>query len=274
MGRHGCNAGQLVRNVAKRSSMREIEKLIEIMAKLRHPEGGCPWDREQDFRSISPYTIEEAYEVDDAIRRGDMQALKQELGDLLFQVVYHARMAEECDEFNFADVAAAINRKMIRRHPHVFGTESISNAADQTKAWEEHKAKERNGGALSDVPTGLPGLTRAVKLSKRAARVGFDWENAEDVRDKLTEEIEELDHELKAGEKNKIASELGDVLFALANLARHLDIDPEQALRDSNSKFEQRFGFIEKELGKAGRGPADASLDEMEQLWNRAKKET
>lgn len=251
--------------------MSEIEKLIAIMARLRHPTEGCPWDREQDFRSIAPYTLEEAYEVDDAIQRNDMHALKQELGDLLFQVVYHARMAEELDKFNFIDVVSAINLKMVRRHPHVFGDKDIATATEQTKAWEDHKDGERSGGVLADVPISLPALTRAVKLSKRAARVGFDWENAKDIRKKISEELSEMDHELKQGTKQTVAAELGDMLFAITNLARHLDVDPEQALRDSNTKFEQRFRFIEEELAKQGRKPDDATLDEMEELWIKAK---
>jgi MazG family protein len=257
--------------------MSDIAKLIEIMSRLRAPESGCPWDREQTFATIAPYTIEEAYEVADAIERGDTAGLCDELGDLLFQVVFHARMASEQGAFAFEDVVAAICAKLVRRHPHVFAGERIESVEAQTLAWERHKAAERTGGLLSDVPLGLPALTRAVKLTKRAATVGFDWPDAAAVRAKLDEEIGELDEELAraragAGDDERIAAELGDVLFALANLARHLRIDAEQALRGANARFVSRFSYIEDELARAGRTPADATLEEMDRLWTEAKR--
>lgn len=261
-----------------------LADLLEIMARLRHPEDGCPWDIEQDFSSIAPYTIEEAYEVADAIVREDMPALKDELGDLLLQVVYHARMAEEDGLFDFADVADAISNKMIRRHPHVFGDAVINTSEEQTETWESIKAAERaakHGEAntqlpsvLDDVPAGLPALKRAEKLQKRAARVGFDWPSFAPVLDKIREEISELEVELDAGApQDRIEDELGDVLFAVVNLARKVKVEPGSALRQTNLKFEQRFRFIERMLSKEGRTPDDASLDEMEALWQRAKTE-
>lgn len=264
-----------------------LSRLLAIMAQLRNPERGCPWDREQDFASIAPYTIEEAYEVAEAIAQNDTSALKDELGDLLFQVVFHARMAEELGIFNFDDVAKAIADKMIRRHPHVFGTVEIASAAAQTAAWEEHKAAERRAkadamgvgagkphSALEGVGVALPALTRAAKIQARAARVGFDWPSAEPVFDKITEEIEELRTELaRDGDAERLEDETGDLLFAVANLARHLKIDPEAALRKATSKFERRFRRVEERLGEAGKATEDATLDEMEQEWRRAKAE-
>ena len=249
--------------------------LIEIMARLRDPVGGCPWDIEQTFASIAPYTVEEAYEVADAIERNDLADLKEELGDLLLQVVFHSRMAQELGAFDLSDVAAAINDKMIRRHPHVFGDHAYDDVEDQKAGWETLKAQERQakakGGVLDDVPAGLPALTRAVKLTKRAARVGFDWPSTDEVLDKLAEEIDELKVEIAAGDKAKAREELGDLLFVCANLARKLDVEPEDALRATNAKFARRFAFIEAELARDGRTPEQSDLAEMDGLWNAAK---
>lgn len=249
-----------------------MSDLLDLMAALRTPGTGCPWDLEQDFRTIAPYTVEEAYEVADAIERGDLAALKDELGDLLFQTVFHARMAEEAGAFAFDDVARAITEKMRRRHPHVFAAAEVRTADEQTAAWEEQKAAERAAkGAtslLDDVPFGLPGLTRAVKLQKRAARVGFDWTNPRDVLDKIGEETEELVAVIDKGDRDAIEDEFGDLLFVMANLSRHLDIDPEAALRRANEKFRRRFRHIEEALGAR---LGEASLDEMEALWGEAK---
>ncbi|MBP0443877.1 nucleoside triphosphate pyrophosphohydrolase [Roseomonas sp. SSH11] len=245
------------------------------MARLRAPDG-CAWDQEQDFTSIAPYTIEEGYEVAEAIARQDRPALKDELGDLLLQVVYHAQMAKEAGDFAFADVAKSINDKMIRRHPHVFGEDAARDAATQIEAWEVQKAAERaeraETGTLSGVAVNLPALTRAAKLTRRAARVGFDWPDAASVLDKLEEEAAELRAELPRAEPSRIADELGDLLFVLANLARKLDLDPEACLRGANAKFERRFGVIEARLAAEGRSPADASLEEMEAHWQEAKR--
>jgi tetrapyrrole methylase family protein/MazG family protein/ATP diphosphatase len=259
-------------------TLHPVFQLVEIMARLRNPDGGCPWDLEQTFATIAPYTVEEAYEVADAIERGDLKDLKEELGDLLLQVVFHARMAEEAGAFDFADVAAAIGEKMIRRHPHVFGEVRHRSAAEQTEAWEAIKAEERAAKAgtapaslLDDVPVGLPALTRAVKLSKRAARVGFVWPSAREVLAKLHEEVGELEAEIEAGETDKAREELGDVLFVCANLARELGVDPEAALRTTNAKFVRRFNYIEAALAARGSSPADSTLEEMDGLWNEAK---
>jgi ATP diphosphatase len=248
-----------------------LPRLVAIMARLRDPERGCPWDVEQDFASIAPYTIEEAYEVADAIDRGDLDALRGELGDLLFQVVYHARMAEEAGAFGFADVVRAIADKMVRRHPHVFGDESRDKTADQqTLDWERMKAAERGpASALDGVAAGLPALTRAVKLQNRAARVGFDWPDATAVLDKIAEETAELVEARDDAER--AFEEYGDLLFVMANLARHLRIDPEAALRAANAKFTRRFHAIEAALATEGRTPAESSLAEMDALWNAAK---
>ena len=249
--------------------------LIDIMARLRDPNGGCPWDLEQTFATVAPYTVEEAYEVADAIERGDLTDLKEELGDLLLQVVFHSRMAEEQGSFDLAGVAAAINDKMIRRHPHVFDDHAYEDQDAQTAGWEALKAQERQakakGGVLDDVPAGLPALTRAVKLTKRAARVGFDWPSTDEVLDKLAEEVAELKVEIAAGDKAKAREELGDLLFVVANLARKLDVEPEDALRATNAKFVRRFAFIEAELAKDGRTPDQSDLAEMDGLWNAAK---
>jgi MazG family protein len=251
-----------------------LDRLLEIMARLRDPVGGCPWDKAQTFATIAPYTIEEAYEVADAIERGDLDELKDELGDLLLQVVFHARMAEEMGAFDFADVARAIADKMVRRHPHVFEDVRYKDVAEQTESWEQIKAGERAAkakGLLGDVPTGLPALTRAVKLTKRAARVGFDWPSTREVFDKLREELGELEAELTDMDPAKVKDELGDVLFVLANLARKLDVEPEDALRHANAKFVRRFGHIEATLAQAGRTPDQSDLAEMDQLWDQAK---
>ena len=252
-------------------------RLVEVMRRLRDPAGGCPWDLEQTFASIAPYTIEEAYEVADAIARGHFGDLREELGDLLLQVVYHAQMANEAGAFDFADVATDIADKMIRRHPHVFGEAQVRTADEQTQAWEALKARERSAKAsgpssvLDGVATALPALTRAVKLSRRAARVGFVWTSIEGVLDKLQEEIAELRAELISDDHDKMRDELGDVLFVCANLARHLDVDPEEALRGANAKFTRRFEFIEAALRTDGRSPAESDLVEMEALWVKAK---
>ena len=251
------------------------------MARLRDPAGGCPWDLEQTFRSIAPYTIEEAYEVADAIERGDMEDLRQELGDLLLQVVFHARMAEEDGLFDFAGVAQAIADKMVRRHPHVFADTTVATSAAQSQSWEAHKAAERaaklreNGNppsVLDDVTVALPALSRALTLQRRAARVGFDWPSLEPVLAKIDEELTELRHEITTGgAPERLEDELGDLFFAVANLARHLDVDAETALRRANAKFEHRFRRIESDLAGQGRNLTDASLDEMETAWQAVK---
>ncbi len=260
-----------------------IQRLIRVMAALRSPQGGCPWDLEQTFETIAPYTIEEAYEVAEAITQGDFAALKDELGDLLLQVVYHGRMAEEAGHFDFDAVADAITGKMIRRHPHVFGAAEIDGAAAQTLAWEEQKAAERAAkaaeagarpSALDGVSVAYPALMRAVKLQRRAARVGFDWPETPPVIAKIREELDELTDELAAGEINgdAVEDEMGDLLFACVNLARHLGVDPETALRRTNGKFESRFRAVEDMLDTdLGISPAEASLDQKEERWARAK---
>ena len=255
---------------------RPIDRLIQIMERLRDPDGGCPWDVAQTFATIAPYTIEEAYEVADAIERGDLDDLKGELGDLLFQVVFHARMAEEQGLFAFDDVAVAMADKLERRHPHVFGDEAArTDAASQKARWEDIKAGERvakaQHGVLDDVPVGLPALARAAKLTKRAGRVGFDWPSTDEVFDKLHEEVAELRAEIAAGDLDKAREEMGDLLFVVANLARKLEVEPEDALRGANAKFIRRFGFIEAELAKDGRTPDQSDLAEMDALWNAAK---
>jgi MazG family protein len=261
-----------------------MDDLLHIMARLRDKENGCPWDVEQTFETIAPYTIEEAYEVDEAIRAGDMSALKDELGDLLFQAVFHARMAEEAKLFSFADVVQNVSEKMVRRHPHVFGEADIATADAQVSAWEVQKAREREKKAategrqpsvLDGVSISLPALLRAVKLQKRAARVGFDWPDTTDVLKKMQEEAAELVDEVRREnpDQARIKEEMGDLLFVMANLARHLDVDPEEALRGTNAKFERRFHRIEELLGKKGKRPEDSDLDEMDSLWNIAKAE-
>jgi len=266
----------------------DITRLLEIMAALRTPETGCPWDLEQDFASIAPYTLEEAYEVVDAIERGDLADLRDELGDLLLQVVFHARMAEEQGAFAFPDVVEAITRKLIRRHPHVFG-ETGNLAPDKVRAlWDEIKREEKaerrlareemglpsethEAGFLGGVPTALPALTRAQKLTAKAAKVGFDWPDPDQVIEKIHEELEEVKEASSTGNRDRIEDEIGDLLFSVTNLARHFGIDPERALRRTNAKFERRFGAVEQALEKQGRQLNDASLEEMEELWVDAK---
>lgn len=260
-----------------------LPRLLAVMAWLRDRQHGCPWDIDQTFQTIAPYTIEEAYEVADAIERNDLLALKEELGDLLLQVVYHSQIASEVEAFAFDDVAAAVADKMVDRHPHVFGDMDIRTADAQTVSWEARKAAERaakgasegttGGGALDGVARALPALMRAEKIQKRAARVGFDWATIGPVIDKIEEELKELRAELDAGEidQAKVTDELGDVLFAVANLARHCKVDPEVALRATNDKFEKRFRHIERRLSETGHTPSEASLEEMEALWQDAK---
>ena len=262
---------------------RDIGRLLEIMASLRTPTTGCPWDLEQNFSTIAPYTLEEAYEVADAIARGDLTDLKEELGDLLLQVVFHARMAEELRAFDFGDVVQAITEKLIRRHPHVFGEEGSQTPQAVEGLWERIKAEEkaaRNGGrsegALAGVPVGLPALTRALKLQQKASKVGFDWNDPRAVLRKIREEADEIEAAL--GESgtapngtSDAAAEVGDLLFAAVNLARHLHADPEALLRQTNQKFERRFGSIERSLAVKGKAPQDASLAEMDALWDEAK---
>ncbi len=256
-----------------------VQRLIDLMALLRDPDKGCPWDVEQTFATIAPHTIEEAYEVAEAIEQGDMNALADELGDLLLQVVFHARMAEEQGHFAFDDVVAAISDKLVRRHPHVFGEAEINTAEAQTKSWESLKAEERRDqgrhSALDGVTTGLPALTRALKLQKRAARVGFDWHQAADVLHKFSEEVAEIAEAMDSGgAPDRLQDEMGDLLFTCVNLARKLDIDPETALRHGNAKFERRFRMVEELLHEKGKTPEQSTLDEMESLWPLAKSRT
>lgn len=268
---------------------RDIERLIEIMAALRTPGTGCPWDLEQDFASIAPYTVEEAYEVADAIARGDLVDLKDELGDLLLQVVFHARMAQEQGSFAFPDVVEAITTKLIRRHPHVFGEARDLSPAEVKALWGQIKALEKADkararaeaglpepaeakGVLAGVPTTLPSLTRAWKLQAKASTVGFDWNDARLVLDKIREETAEIDEALASGDKAAIREEIGDLLFVIANLARHVDADPEACLTAANAKFERRFAGIEAALEQQGREPRQATLDELEALWQQVKR--
>mgnify|MGYP001298712830 CR=1 FL=1 len=266
---------------------KDISTLIEIMAALRDPETGCPWDVKQDFSSIAPYTIEEAYEVLDAIQRNDLHDLREELGDLLLQVVFHARMAEEAGHFDFGDVVEAITTKMIRRHPHVFGDEDARSAGMAKGMWERIKAEEKaerlarrseteaqmpERGYLDDVTLALPALTRALKLQEKAARIGFDWGAARPILDKIEEEIGELRHEMDEGRQDAIKEEFGDLLFAMVNLGRHLGVDPESALRATNEKFRTRFHIVERRVKEAGSTLGAASLAQMEEHWQDAKK--
>lgn len=259
--------------------MGDVRALLDVMARLRDPDGGCPWDLEQNFASIAPYTIEEAYEVADAVERGEMSELRDELGDLLLQVVFHARMAEEADHFTFDDVTRGIVEKMVRRHPHVFGDDDIKDAAAQTASWEALKAQERadkgrDDSLLDDVPRALPALLRALKLQKRAARAGFDWPETRQVLDKINEEMLELSEAVSQSDDiDHITEEMGDILFSYANLARKLKVDPEDALRGANAKFERRFRFIEQKLAERGSDPHQSTLEEMDALWNAAKKD-
>jgi ATP diphosphatase len=265
---------------------RDLQRLIDIMAALRAPGTGCPWDLEQTFRTIAPYTIEEAYEVADAIERGDLQDLKEELGDLLLQVVFHARMAEEASVFGFGDVVEAITTKLVRRHPHVFGDARDLSPVEVKALWDTIKAAEKAERAraradagevgaehslLAGVPRSLPALTRAEKLTRKAATVGFDWPEAAQVIDKIHEEIGEIQEAAASGSPERMEDEIGDLLFAAANLARHFRVDAETALRGANAKFERRFRAIERALAAQGRSPSDATLDEMERLWTEAK---
>jgi ATP diphosphatase len=260
---------------------RDIARLIEIMAALRTPGTGCPWDLEQDFASIAPYTLEEAYEVADAIARGNLGDLREELGDLLLQVVFHARMAQEQGAFDFGDVVAAITEKLLRRHPHVFGDARDLAPVEVAKLWDRIKAEEKaarpnaqgdgEGGALAGVPVGLPALTRALKLQQKASKVGFDWNDPMAVLAKIREEADEIEADLRAGERGRAGAEAGDLLFAVVNLARHLDADPERVLRGTNQKFERRFASIERALAARGKSPAESTLAEMDALWNAAK---
>jgi ATP diphosphatase len=266
---------------------RDIASLLDIMAALRTPVTGCPWDLEQSFATIAPYTIEEAYEVVDAIERGDIADLRDELGDLLLQVVFHARMAEEAGHFDFGGVVEAVTAKLIRRHPHVFANARDLSPAAVKALWSQIKAREKHdrlearrqagapeeppGGALAGAPLALPALTRAVKMQEKAGKVGFDWNDAHAVLAKLREETAEIEEALAAGDAEGVKGEVGDLLFVVANLARHLNVDPETALRGANAKFERRFAHIEARLGDQGRQPAEASLEEMDALWNEAK---
>jgi ATP diphosphatase len=255
---------------------RQMQRLAAIMARLRDPQTGCPWDIAQDFASIAPYTIEEAHEVADAIARGDMADLAAELGDLLLQPVYHAQIAAEAGHFDLAAVACGIADKMVARHPHVFGSESRDKTAEeQSRDWERIKATERAGRAetrtLDGVALGLPALTRAVKLQRRAARVGFDWPRTDAVLDKLTEEAREVVEARDSLSPDDLAEEVGDLLFVMANLARHLGVDPEAALRAANAKFTRRFNAIEDELAASGKTPAQSDLAEMDAIWNRIR---
>jgi nucleoside triphosphate diphosphatase len=263
---------------------RDISRLLEIMTALRTPVTGCPWDLEQNFATIAPYTIEEAYEVADAITRGDLDDLREELGDLLLQVVYHARMAEERNAFAFGDVVEAITRKLIRRHPHVFADKDGNIAPAGVKsAWERIKAEEKAERAarrpgeprektlLSSVKTGQPSLGRALDLQRKAASVGFDWNDPREVLRKIREEADEIEAALDRGDKEELAEETGDLMFALVNLARHVDANPEMALRGANAKFERRFGYIERALAAQGRTLESATLQEMDALWDEAK---
>ena len=268
---------------------RDIRRLIDIMAALRDPISGCPWDVQQTFASIAPFTIEEAYEVADAIERGATEDLREELGDLLLQVVFHARMAEEAGLFDFGGVVEAITAKLVRRHPHVFGDAGALNSDDVNALWGRIKAEEKrarraseakNGrhaaaksGALDGVPLALPALSRAMKLQEKAGKVGFDWNDVRAVLEKIREEIVEVEAEIAEGSAQALSSEVGDMLFAAVNLARHLKVDPEAALRQANAKFERRFAHIENRLAASGRTPESSSLDEMERLWAEAKAE-
>ena len=259
------------------TSQTQIDRLLGVMTALRTPKTGCPWDIEQTFATIAPYTIEEAYEVADAIERGDMVSLKEELGDLLFQVVFHTQIAQEQHAFDFEDVTRALADKMIARHPHVFGDRRVETADQKTLNWEAMKQAERaakikdDPSVLADIPLALPALMRAEKLAKRAARVGFDWPSLNEVFDKLDEETLEVREAVSDGDQAHIEEEIGDMLFVVANLARKAKVDPEVALRQANTKFERRFRWIEAELAKDGRAPDQSNLEEMDGLWNRAK---
>ena len=261
-----------------------IQRLLDIMARLRDPQRGCPWDLEQSFKTIAPYTVEEAYEVADAIERDDLKSLRDELGDLLFQVVFHSQMAKEQGAFAFDDVVNAICDKMERRHPHVFGDATIENSHAQTVAWEEQKRRERaekNSSVLDDVPLALPALTRANKLGKRAAQVGFEWSDVNGALEKLDEEVAEFKAEVRSHfclqdqsgsrQQERLAAEIGDVLFCVVNVCRYLKIDPEAALKNTNASFERRFRYVEQGLRARGKTPQQATLAEMDELWDEGK---
>jgi tetrapyrrole methylase family protein/MazG family protein/ATP diphosphatase len=286
--RHLCKAHEFERSaslwpvfflsdrIAAQSVMSKIQRILDVMAALRHPETGCPWDLQQDFKSIAPYTLEEAYEVTDAIERGDMHDLKDELGDLLLQVVFHARMAEEAALFNFDDVVDAIADKMIRRHPHVFGDADAQDANAVRKSWEDIKAEEKAAkgndapqSLMDDIPLTLPGLSRAIKIQNRAAKMQFDWPDIEPVFDKLHEEIDEIRAAIASGSQDDMEDELGDLLFVAANIARHLKIDPEKAVRRTNAKFIKRFKYIEERAAQSDKDTF--TLDELEAFWQQAK---
>jgi len=250
-----------------------ISKLIEVMARLRDPQDGCPWDLQQDFRSIAPYTLEEAYEVAEAIEMGDMQALQEELGDLLLQVVYHARVAEEQGAFDFADVVGSIVTKMMRRHPHVFAAAAVADADQQTQQWEAMKASERGGGVLDGIASALPALVKADKLGKRAARVGFDWPSREGARAKVAEELAELDEACDGGSEAEINHELGDLLFSVAQFGRHLGVDSEACLRAAARRFQSRFEWVEAAVEARGGDWAAHTPEQLDLFWTKAKNE-
>jgi ATP diphosphatase len=266
----------------KTSAELATSALLELMARLRDPVNGCPWDREQTFATIAPFTLEEAYEVADAIDRGDPGQLRDELGDLLFQIVFHSRMAQERGWFDFAAVATSIHDKLVRRHPHVFAGAPVEGLEAQTRNWEELKARERaqaaarqqsaDSSALADVPKALPALSRAAKLGRRAARVGFDWQEPGQVRDKVIEELAEVDQALGHESHERLAEEMGDMLFAMANWALHLKVDPEEALRAANAKFERRFRRMEALAGARGAQLESLTAAQWDELWNRAKR--
>lgn len=263
--------------------MKQMQRLLEVMARLRDPQCGCPWDKQQTFQSILPYTLEEVYEVAEAIEQGDMVALREELGDLLFQIVFYAQLAKEAGEFDFADIAAGIGDKLMQRHPHVFGDADIADAEAQTLAWEQHKARERHAKAeaeqrepsvLDNVPLTLPGLMRAMKLQRRAARVGFDWPDIEPVLDKIEEELAEVREVVAHGaDPDQMLHEVGDLIFACVNLGRHAGIEPEVAMRGVNRRFEQRFRRVEALAREQNQRLAEMSLQEMDRLWGQAKTE-
>ena len=262
------------------SAREAIDELLAIMARLRDPNQGCPWDVEQTFQTIAPYTIEEAYEVADAIERNDPRQLCDELGDLLLQVVFHAQMAREAGLFEFEDAVRAISGKLRRRHPHVFGMDKIASAQEQTRAWESHKARERSAtessaSVLDDIPIAFPALMRAAKLGRRAASVGFDWPDWRGARDKIDEELHELDQARDSGQPpERIAAEIGDLLFAVVNLSRHFGVDPEAALKACNARFSRRFRHIEEQVRASGQSLTDLDLAALDALWNQAKKAT
>jgi ATP diphosphatase len=263
--------------------MKQMQRLLGVMASLRDPQRGCPWDRQQTFQSILPYTLEEVYEVAEAIEQGDMNSLREELGDLLFQIVFYAQMAKEAGEFDFTDIAAGISDKLVQRHPHVFGDADIADAEAQTLAWEQHKERERHVRAadeqrepsvLDNVPLALPGLMRAMKLQRRAARQGFDWPDITPVLDKIEEELVEVREVLaEGGDRDKLEHEIGDLIFACVNLGRHADIEPEVAMRGVNRRFEQRFRRVEALAREQNQSLAEMSLEEMDRLWDQAKAE-